>query len=71
MKTVQAHQYVSNTQAYPLYSGPFLGKDRSLLSDELEVLNLYIQIEHTRFENKFEYEINIADIDASTVEYHR
>lgn len=68
-ETVQAHQYISKFSKLIRYILDHSRQRQILLSDELEVLNLYIQIERIRFENKFEYEINIAsDIDASTVE---
>jgi sensor histidine kinase YesM len=39
------------------------------LADELEIVDLYVKVERIRFENKFDYNINIAsDIDASCVE---
>ena len=40
------------------------GKSLVPLTDELERLELYITLEHMRFQNKFEYKINIGqDID--------
>src|SRR5690606_39180356 len=39
------------------------------LADELNVVDLYIQVERTRFDNKFDYRINIApDIDPASIE---
>ena len=38
------------------------------LKDELEALDLYLQMESLRFQNKFEYEIKVADdINTSSV----
>ena len=31
------------------------------LEKEIELLQLYIKLEHSRFEDKFDYEINVAD----------
>ena len=39
------------------------------LADELEIVDLYVKVERIRFENKFDYNINIAsDIDAGCTE---
>ena len=44
------------------------GRSLVPLSDELERLQLYITLEHMRFQNKFEYKIKIGeDIDIDTV----
>ncbi len=44
------------------------GKSLVPLTDELERLELYITLEHMRFQNKFEYKINIGqDIDIESV----
>ncbi|WP_041627600.1 histidine kinase [Owenweeksia hongkongensis] len=38
------------------------------LEDELDALRLYIEFERTRFENKFDYSINVAeDVDVSNI----
>jgi LytS/YehU family sensor histidine kinase len=38
------------------------------LTDEIERLELYISLEHMRFQEKFEYEVNVADsIDTESV----
>ncbi len=68
-ETVQAHQYISKFSKLIRNILDHSRQRQILLSDELEVLNLYIQIEQIRFENKFEYEIIIADnIDTSAIE---
>ncbi|MEJ7625381.1 MAG: two-component regulator propeller domain-containing protein [Ferruginibacter sp.] len=68
-ETLQAHQYISKFSKLIRYILDHSRKRKILLSDELEVLNLYIQIERIRFDNKFDYDITIADdIDPSTVE---
>ena len=67
-ETVQAHQYISKFSKLIRNILDHSRQRQILLSDELEVLNLYIQIEQIRFENKFEYEINVADnIDTSAI----
>ena len=39
------------------------------LSRELEALNLYLDLESLRFENKFEYNINVAvDVDTENIQ---
>ena len=44
------------------------GKSLVPLTDELERLELYITLEHMRFQNKFEYKIKIGqDVDIETV----
>jgi ligand-binding sensor domain-containing protein len=68
-ETAQAHQYISKFSRLIRYILDHSRQRKILLSDELEVLNLYIQIERIRFENKFDYSIQVADdIDASTIE---
>lgn len=68
-ETVQAHQYISKFSKLIRYILDHSRQRQILLSDELEVLNLYIQIERIRFENKFEFQINIDEnIDPSAVE---
>lgn len=68
-ETAQAHQYISKFSKLIRYILDHSRQRRILLSDELEVLNLYIQIERIRFEGKFDYEIEVEDgIDASTIE---
>ncbi len=68
-ETTQAHQYISKFSKLIRYILDHSRQRKILLSDELEVLNLYIQIEQIRFENKFECEIIIDEsIDTSTVE---
>jgi len=68
-ETLQAHQYISKFSKLIRYILDHSRQRKILLSDELEVLNLYIQIERIRFDNKFDYKITIADdIDPSAVE---
>jgi LytS/YehU family sensor histidine kinase len=68
-ETTQAHQYISKFSKLIRYILDHSRQRKILLSDELEVLNLYIQIERIRFEDKFDYEIKVAEgIDTSTVE---
>jgi hypothetical protein len=68
-ETTQAHQYIAKFSKLIRYILDHSRQRKILLSDELEVLNLYIQIERIRFENKFDYEIKVSDdIDTTTVE---
>ncbi len=68
-ETTQAHQYISKFSKLIRYILDHSRQRKILLSDELDVLNLYIQIESIRFENKFDFKITVDDqIDPSTVE---
>ncbi len=68
-ETLQAHRYISKFSKLIRFILDHSRRRQILLSDELEVLNLYIEIERIRFENKFEFKISVAeDIDASAVE---
>jgi LytS/YehU family sensor histidine kinase len=61
-ETTQAHQYISKFSKLIRYILDHSRQRKILLSDELEVLNLYIQIRVVfRFEDKFDYEIKVAE----------
>lgn len=68
-ETTQAHQYISKFSKLIRFILDHSRQRKILLSDELEVLNLYIQIEQIRFENKFDWKLVIDEgIDTTTVE---
>jgi len=68
-ETAQAHQYISKFSKLIRFILDHSRQRKILLSDELEVLKLYIQIELIRFENKFDWELIIDEgIDTTSVE---
>jgi len=68
-ETMQAHHYISKFSKLIRFILDHSRQRKILLSDELEVLNLYIQIEQIRFENKFDWELVIDEgIDTTTLE---
>ena len=68
-ETMQAHQYISKFSKLIRFILDHSRQRKILLSDELEVLKLYIQIELIRFENKFKFELIIDEgIDTTTIE---
>ncbi|HEU4471806.1 MAG TPA: histidine kinase, partial [Flavisolibacter sp.] len=68
-ETVQANQYISKFSRLIRFILDHSRQRRILLSDELEVLDLYIQIEQIRFAGKFSYELRISEeIDTSIME---
>ncbi len=66
---IKANQYISKFSKLIRLILDHSREKKILLQDELEVLNLYIQIERIRFENKFEYELSIGEsVDPALLE---
>ena len=65
---VQANQYISKFSRLVRLILDHSREKRILLDDELEVAALYMQLEQIRFENKFSYDIDVQDVDASATE---
>jgi ligand-binding sensor domain-containing protein len=65
---VQANQYISKFSKLVRLILDHSREKKIILKDELEVAELYMQLEQIRFENKFHYSIDIKDVDAASTE---
>ena len=65
----RAHQYISKFSKLIRLILDHSREKKITLSNELEVVDLYVQLERIRFDNKFAYELNIADdIETDNIE---
>jgi hypothetical protein len=64
----QANQYISKFSKLVRLILDHSREKKIVLKDELEVAELYMQLEQIRFENKFVYKVVVNEIDASGVE---
>jgi hypothetical protein len=65
---VQANQYISKFSKLVRLILNHSREKKIILKDELEVAELYMQLEQIRFDNKFHYGIDIKDVDAASIE---
>lgn len=65
---IQANQYISKFSKLVRLILDHSREKKIVLSDELEVAELYMQLEQIRFEQKFSYSINSKDVDPSITE---
>jgi ligand-binding sensor domain-containing protein len=65
---VQANQYISKFSKLVRLILDHSREKKIILKDELEVAELYMQLEQIRFENKFSYTIDIRDVDPALIE---
>jgi ligand-binding sensor domain-containing protein len=64
----QANRYISKFSKLVRLILDHSREKKIVLKDELEVATLYMELEQIRFENKFEFSIEIIDVDATAVE---
>lgn len=65
----KANQYITKFSKLLRLILDYSNQKKITLAEELDVIDLYVQVERTRFENKFDYHINIADnIDIGSIE---
>lgn len=65
---VQANQYISKFSRLVRLILDHSREKKIVLKDELEVAELYMQLEQIRFENKFSFSIDAGNLDITTTE---
>lgn len=65
---VQANQYISKFSKLVRLILDHSREKKIVLKDELEVAELYMQLEQIRFESKFSFVINVTGVDSSGTE---
>jgi ligand-binding sensor domain-containing protein len=65
---VQANQYISKFSKLVRLILDHSREKKIVLKDELEVAELYMQLEQIRFEGKFSFSINVSGMDASVTD---
>lgn len=65
---VQANQYISKFSKLVRLILDHSREKKIVLKDELEVAELYMQLEQIRFEGKFSFSINVSGVDSSVTD---